>query len=286
MSVKASVYMIASTGIHEQELCALMDHIGVSGWTTDSNDDCSRLIEVAGRLCYKSFAVGLNPNVTRVREGNHAYIENILKQKHGSVLEHGTVTFALMDVSRILTHELVRHRAGVAVSQESQRFVRLDNFDVYIPSLDDPLRKLAPIVSPGGSSEDDIIWANGAAMRLLGAVEYVKEVARSELKRIIDELGLDSDGVPFDVKKELTSALRRFLPGGVTTSIIVTANHRAWRHMIEMRTAQGAEIEIREVFYLIAKQLHSSFNAIYQDMYIGGRYGQDKMLCEFENSKV
>ena len=46
-----------------------------------------RLIEFMGRMCYRSWAPGLNPNVNRVRADSTAYLENILRSAHGSVLE-------------------------------------------------------------------------------------------------------------------------------------------------------------------------------------------------------
>ena len=92
-------------------------------------------MEFGGRLCYRSWEPGLNPNVTKVRTDQDEYLRNILKQKHGSVLEHISYSFVFHNVSRVLTHELVRHRAGTAISQESMRFVRLDDHAVLVPGL-------------------------------------------------------------------------------------------------------------------------------------------------------
>ena len=72
----------------------------------------------------------------------------------------------------------------------------------------------------------------------------------------------------FHLKKQLTSAFRRVAPIGLTTNILVTANHRAWRHMIEMRTSEGAEEEIREVFLKVAGLFSKAFSNLYQDMVI------------------
>src|SRR5215208_6397748 len=84
-------------------------------WLGESSDG-ERLAEFAGRLCYMSQK---NPASRATRE----YLENIKKQGHGSVLEHATYSLLLEGVSRSLTHELVRHRAGFAYSQLSQRYV-------------------------------------------------------------------------------------------------------------------------------------------------------------------
>ena len=68
--------------------------------------------------CYRSWEPGLNPNVTRIRTDQAKYLENILASAHGSVLEHVSFTFVLHNVSRVFTHEVVRHRPGVAMWEE------------------------------------------------------------------------------------------------------------------------------------------------------------------------
>src|SRR4026209_1690256 len=90
------------------------NHLPVS-WIGESTDG-ERLAEFAGRLCYMSQK---NPASRATRE----YLENIKKQGHGSVLEHVNFSLLVEGVSRSLTHELVRHRAGFAYSQLSQRYV-------------------------------------------------------------------------------------------------------------------------------------------------------------------
>src|SRR5690348_10662476 len=90
------------------------EHLPVD-WISDSTDG-ERLAEFAGRLCYMSQG---NPAGRQTRE----YLENIKKQGHGSVLEHANYSILLEGISRSLTHELVRHRAGFAYSQLSQRYV-------------------------------------------------------------------------------------------------------------------------------------------------------------------
>ena len=85
--------------------------------------------------------------------------------------------------------------------------------------------------------------------QVLAIVEQLEEFQVSAAK----ELGIDEEGVPFHVKKEVTSALRRLAPIGLSTDILWTANARTLRHVIEMRTADGAEEELRLVFYEIAR---------------------------------
>src|SRR5438034_8827853 len=100
------------------------DHLKVR-WLGESTDG-ERLAEFAGRLCYMSQK---NPANRATRE----YLENIKKQGHGSVLEHANYSLLLEGVSRSLTHELVRHRAGFAYSQLSQRYVDESQASFVIP---------------------------------------------------------------------------------------------------------------------------------------------------------
>src|SRR3954468_14127787 len=99
-------------------------HLPVT-WLGESTDG-ERLAEFAGRLCYMSQA---NPAKRPTRE----YLDNIKKQGHGSVLEHANYSLLLEGVSRSLTHELVRHRAGFAYSQLSQRYVDESDAAFVVP---------------------------------------------------------------------------------------------------------------------------------------------------------
>jgi thymidylate synthase (FAD) len=247
------VILLAETMVNRRGVQELRSELGAPDWATDAASCGEELVEVAGRLCYKSFAPGLNPNVTKVRGGNREYVQNILKSKHGSVLEHATVTFAFLNVSRVFTHEIVRHRAGTAFSQESLRYVRLTNLSAFLPHEFD---------------EED--------RQMMADVFNAAEDVQNELAR---KYRLD-DTKNFGLKKRLTSAFRRLVPIGLSTNIIVTANHRAWRHIIEQRANAYAEEEIERVMRKVAKVLKVNFPALYQDMEFGERE------VRFDNSKV
>lgn len=242
--IEPEVYMIAETKTDPEQLRAALTSIGnktaldwFSKTKAESKSEGELLIEVAGRICYKSFGLGLNPNVTKIRQNSQEYIDNTLAKGDGSIFEHATCTFAFLNVSRVFTHELVRHRAGVAISQESLRYVR-----------------------PGSGIR---FW-----------LPPDLEAQRKEIKSIVEDVERDYrkleqsfewDRINFDVKKRITSALRRILPDGMATSIIWTANHRTIRHVITMRTAEGAEVEIRYVFDKVARIMKEKFPLIYRD---------------------
>jgi len=239
-----SVHLIARPSIDLDGMRAYLESVGGAGWLDRRLEEAGEpnagelLVEFGGRACYRSWEPGLNVNVTRVRSDRREYFENLLRSAHGSVLEHASYSFALRNVSRVLTHELVRHRAGSAFSQESLRYVRLTDIGFRVPPALEPLRG-----------------------QVLAIVEQLEEFQRDAAAA----LGLDDDGVPFHVKKEVTSALRRLAPIGLSTDIIWSANLRTLRHVIEMRTAEGAEEELRSVFDEIAQVMTREAPLLFQD---------------------
>jgi len=240
--VEPKVFLVGETRTVEAGLRGYLEHIGAPDWATDAPSDSEQLIEVFGRLCYRSFAPGMNPNVTRTRQGNEPYLGHILEVGHGSVLEHAVLNFVFTDVSRVMTHELVRHRAGTAMSQESLRFVRLDELSTYAPTH---------------------IRESEEAMEV-----FVRTVEQLEdIQQALAEMYTIDDGKKFDEKKKLTSAFRRLAPIGVATSIAWSCNFRALRHVIEMRTAPESEEEIRLVFgkvYEIVKDRYPNLMGDYE----------------------
>lgn len=248
--VKPEVYgPVSKPAIDWGELRRYLSDVGADAWA-DKREPMNRyqtigagdtLVEVGGRLCYRSWEPGLNANVSRVRENQEEYLGNILKSGHGSVAEHANYSFILHDVSRVVTHEFVRHRAGVAISQESMRFVRLTDIPFWMPDW---------------AKEDDEFMER--ALKLLAEMEAFQVW-------MAQHFGLDDEGVPFSEKKAKTSFMRRFAPIGVATGLMTTLNVRSIRHIIAMRTSLGAEEEIRIVCDQIATKMLRECPGLMQD---------------------
>lgn len=226
--VEPKVFLLGETKVIEEGLQAYLDHIGAPDWVSDAPSDAERLTEVYGRSCYKSFQPGLNKNVTKVREHNDEYLANVLKVRHGSVIEHPVINLMFCDVSRVFTHELVRHRVGVAISQESLRYVRLTDLGQWLPSA---------------------IRENPEAVAIFEETFARLEELQLQLATMFK---LDDEGVPFKLKKVFTSAMRRIAPIGLATNIGWSVNPRTLRFVLEMRTAPEAEEEMRLVFNKVA----------------------------------
>src|SRR3989475_5868288 len=119
-TTKPIVIKIGETRVDREGIMQMLTALGVSQEGSKrfekAPDNGETLIELAGRICYESFEVGLNPNVTKIRLDPKDYFENLLRKGDGSVAEHALVNFVMIGVSRVMTHELVRHRVGVAGS--------------------------------------------------------------------------------------------------------------------------------------------------------------------------
>jgi thymidylate synthase (FAD) len=245
-NVQPEVFLVARPQLDYDALAAYLREVGGSSWLERLDQghldtDALNLAEFAGRLCYRSWEPGLNPNVTRIRSEQDAYLRNILSSAHGSVLEHVTFSFVLHNVSRVLSHEVVRHRPGTAVSQESLRFVRLTDIPFWFPD-----------------------WATADAELMERATALLGQLEEFQLW-MASHFGLDESGVSFSEKKHKTSFMRRFAPDGVATGLLWSANIRTLRHTIEARTDPGAEEEIRLLFGLIGELMRTEAPALFGD---------------------
>jgi len=171
------------------------------------------------------------------------YLENIKKQGHGSVLEHANYSLLLEGVSRSLTHELVRHRAGFGFSQLSQRYV--DESE-------------ANFVMPPAIIGDEVLTA---------AWQAQVESAQKSYVALVDQLMQRYAWVGDKVhrRKMAREAARGVLPNSTETKIVVTANARAWRTMLELRSSEGAEFEIRRCAIAMLRLLQGEAPGFFSD---------------------
>lgn len=230
---KPEVFLISAPSVDWNSIRNYLSTIEADSWAdrveNSDSTDAESLVEFGGRLCYRSWEPGLNANVTRVREDSKDYHLNVLRSGHGSVLEHANFSYVLHNVSRVVTHEMVRHRAGAAYSQESMRFVRLVDIPFWFPE-----------------------WAEADPELMNRSIELLHRM-ESHQTWMAEHFGLDDEGVPFSEKKAKTSFMRRFAPIGVSTGMLATFNMRTIRHIVYMRSSLGAEEEIRIVADEIAE---------------------------------
>jgi thymidylate synthase (FAD) len=215
-------------------------------WQSDSDVPAETVAEFAGRLCYLSFGPdagfegGHRPIAGRTT--NAEYLSNILKVRHGSVLEHAVWTFLFEGVSRALTHELVRHR-HLSYSQLSQRYVDESEVGFVLP----------PEIAEGSPAFD--VWRRSC--------ERALEDYRS-LLALIEEQVRDEPSATLRRKRARQTA-RSVLPNAAETKIVVTGNARAWRHFVELRGSPSAETEIRVLAVHLLRALQQEASHLFGD---------------------
>ena len=224
MKNSPSVYLVSRPEVDWDQVSAFLadeDLPGVPESIRSGGDESNAIVEVSARLCYMSFGRG--------RRDIADFIHNLLRSKDGSVFEHVNYGFVFTGVSRSLTHELVRHRAGFAYSQRSQRYVDETEGSFILPPA---------LRGEGGEMElareileDACQSASESYSALVDGLEAVLPRERFESNT--------------DRRKAIRQAARAVLPNATETKIFVTGNVRAWRHFIEMRTTRYADWEIR-----------------------------------------
>lgn len=224
-------------------------------WKGESSDG-EKLAEFAGRICYMSQH---NPAGRTTQE----YLENILRQGHGSVFEHAVYVLLIEGISRSCSHELVRHRAGFGYSQLSQRYVDESHAAFVMPP--------AIIGDPALERE----WT--------GQVQAAQQAYVQAVDHLMEKYGWVEDKV--HRRKMAREAARSVLPNATEVKIVVSANIRAWRTMLELRLGEGAELEIRRMAMACLKALRKESPSFFADFEIykgsdgteAGRVGYHKV---------
>lgn len=191
--------------------------------------DAERLIKFAGQLCYLS----LDPKKSTSNSDASKYFTNIKSSSHGSVFEHASFSFLCYGIDRAVTHELVRHRSGMAFSQVSQRYVSGSTlrFVERLEYQDDP--ELHAMFEK---------WIEASA-------EQYDLRADVLMRRQQEGAGILYGEKARDLRKKVNQAARACLPNETEAPIVVSANVRALRHVMEMRADSAADIAIRSLAY-------------------------------------
>jgi len=238
------VYLVTRPAVDWEQVEAFLADEGVPPVPESiraGEDPSTAVVEISARLCYMSYGRG--------RRDIADFIDNLLSSKDGSVFEHVNYGFVFTGVSRSLTHELVRHRAGFAYSQRSQRYVDESEGAFVLP----------PAVVDQMTDTDE---ARGV---LLDALEKASESYKEMVDALEKALPAERFEVARDQRKAVRQAARAVLPNATETKIFVTANVRAWRHFIEMRGAVFADWEIRGLAIRVLEILQQEAPLLFGD---------------------
>lgn len=243
-----ALYCVAYPELDAMSLSQWADAHGLNDIANDPNTPLAKLfsrvggmedetaaasmVEFAGRFCYRSWNKGRD---------TEQYINNIIDSGHGSVLEHVNFTFAISGVSRSFSHELVRHSAGVAISQESQRYVDGKDMRFVVPPL------MRETLLNDEKQQDGFLKLCESYLHQYAALQEACE-KQAEIYNMTGHMG----------KKRANEAARCVLPNMTETRLVWTANVRSLRHVISTRGSDAADLEIRFFAYglaIVMKQL-------------------------------
>jgi thymidylate synthase (FAD) len=228
------VVMIAKPDVSIEGLRAALEgfdsgdeELGFAAYVDDPTalPPAAQLCKTAGQVCYASFGPKRTWNDNAAR-----YFDNLIVSGHGSVLEHANFSFLVYGISRSLTHEKIRHRAGRGYSQLSQRYVsgRVLRFVERPEYADDEVLHHAFEERIDRAAADYELVAE----RLLAEQQAgTSQILAADEKR--------------DERKKVQQTARSLLPNETETLVVDTGNVRAWRHYLEMRGSAHAEVEIR-----------------------------------------
>ena len=197
----------------------------------DGATDAETVIEYAGRSCYRSFHRP-NPATREVSD----YLERTLfDQKHFSIAEHVQITVEVTGVSRAWTHEMVRHRA-FKFSQESQRFIDMENFGIVLPP----------------ALRNDWLLTGDVVETMNGVAEAYGRIVRELL----------SQG---KTRKQAREAARAILPNATATGIVISGDIRSWIFMLDRRLRPDADAEFQEVAKLMLEAITPVAPSIFEE---------------------
>ncbi len=229
--------------------------------------DGERLVAAAARLCYSP--VGVSEIEDSLDEEKiESFLSLLVDLNHESPIEHVTFTFGVEGVSRSLTHQLVRHRIA-SYSQQSQRYVRLDQFQYIIPPAIEK-NKIAKALFVKSMEESQHHY------------DEITNLLFEDLYEKYLEEGLSEKEARLKAEKEAIEDARYIFPNACETKIVFTMNARSLLNFFRLRTCLRAQWEIREMAIAMLKEVKKVYPILFKNAgpkCLTGPCPEGKMTC-------
>jgi thymidylate synthase (FAD) len=200
-----------------------------------------RLIASAAKLCYSP--VGVENIMDGLDDAKvDKFLNMLMDLGHESPIEHVVFTFGVEGVSRVLTHQLVRHRIGCSYSQQSQRYVKLEQFEYIIPH---EIEKIP-------AAKEKFVIAMEEDQRVYN--ELVELLMEEHFKRLAAEGKTEKQARSMAEKAAIEDS-RYVFPNACETKIVFTMSARALMNFFRHRCCNRAQWEIREMAEEMLRQL-------------------------------
>ena len=254
-----------------------------------------KVVAQAGKLCYS--AVGVDEITQKLTEEEIArYVNMLASIGHESPLEHVSFTFAIEGISRACTHQIVRHRIA-SYSQQSQRYVKLEQFEYIIPpaieSNPEAKRIFIETMERDQKAYDELVDLLLEDILIdKHAADYgscIREILKENPDAVPDRskvLDLYAEKFFEDYRKAEKQAIedaRYVFPNACETKIVVTMNARSLLHFFNVRCCNRAQWEIREMATEMLKECKKIAPALFKKAgpdCVYGKCGEGKMSCK------
>lgn len=227
-----------------------------------------KLVAAAAKLCYSP--VGIE----NIMEGLDSakvdkFLNMLMDLGHESPIEHVVFTFGVEGVSRVLTHQLVRHRIGCSYSQQSQRYVKLDQFEYIIP----------PEIEKLPAAKEKFISAMKADQKAYD--ELVELLAEEHYRRNISEGKPEKQARSMAEKTAIEDA-RYVFPNACESKIVFTMSARALMNFLRQRCCNRAQWEIRGMAEAMLSELKAVAPVLFKNAgpgCVSGQCPEGNMSC-------
>jgi thymidylate synthase (FAD) len=218
-----------------------------------------KIIAAAAKLCYSSVGVeDIMDNLNK--ENTDKFLNMLMSLGHESPIEHVSFTFGVEGVSRSLSHQLVRHRIA-SFSQQSQRYVKLDQFEYIIP----------PAIESDKTAKEIFVKAMEESQK---AYDLIVE----RLKEAYTEQGMNEKVA----EKKAIEDGRYVFPNACETKVVFTMNARSLINFFHHRCCNRAQWEIREMANLMLDEVKKIAPTLFKyagPNCVNGPCTEGKMSC-------
>lgn len=226
-----------------------------------------KVIAMAAKLCYSPVGVDeIEKNLTD--ESIDKFLNMLINMGHESPLEHVTFTFGIEGISRSCSHQIVRHRIA-SFSQQSQRYVKLDQFEYIIPPEIEKIEEAKKIFIESMKKDQE---------------DYDKLVDilfEKHYKKLLEQ-GKSEKAAKSQAEKTAIEDARYVFPNACETKMVLTMNTRSLYNFFNHRCCERAQWEIREIAIEMLRQVRKVVPILFKNSgpkCVSGPCPEGKMSC-------
>lgn len=209
-----------------------------------------KLVSSAAKLCYSPVGIEEIEESLEIDKVD-GFLNMLMNLGHESPIEHVSFTFGVEGVSRTLTHQLVRHRIG-SYSQQSQRYVKLEQFEYIIP----------PEIEKDEEAKKIFIKAMEEDQKYYDEISGI--LYRKHFDKYIQE-GLGEKQARQKSEKDAIEDARYIFPNACETKIVFTMNARALLNFFRLRCCNRAQWEIRTLAISMLREVKKVYPVLFKN---------------------